>query len=76
MIQHSKILDHYQQRDFDVFAKSSGYNQILANCHQAGVDVLYFTRPRDARVQDRKHQLFWEKFFERENAFLNRIEVI
>ena len=76
MIQYSKILDHYKQRDFDVFAKTPAYNEVLADCHRAGVDVLYFTRPRDSRVQDRRHQLFWEKFFDRDNSSLNRMETI
>lgn len=76
MIQYSRILDHYKQRDFGVFAKSPAYNEILADCHRAKVNVLYFTRPRDTLVQDRRHQLFWEKFFDRENASLNRMETI
>lgn len=76
MIQFSGILNHYKQRNFTVFAESAGFNQVLADCHRAGVDVLYFTRPRDAHVQDRRHQLFWEKFFDRENATLNRMETI
>ncbi len=76
MIQYSKLLDHYKQRDFDIFVKSSGYNEVLTDCHRAIVDVLYFTRPRDAKVQDRRHQLFWEKFFDHQNASLNRLETI
>jgi hypothetical protein len=76
MIQYSRVLDHYKQRDFDIFVKSPGYKEVLADCHRAGVNILYFTRPRDTRVQDRKHQLFWERFFERENATLNRMEII
>jgi hypothetical protein len=76
MIQYSSILDHYKQKDFDVFARSAPYNEVLGDCHRAGVDVLYFTRPRDAHVQDRRHQLFWEKFFDHENASLNRMETI
>jgi hypothetical protein len=76
MIQYSGVLDHYRQRDFDAFAKTAGYNEVLADCHRASVDVLYLVRPRDVRIQDRKHQLFWEKFFDRENASLKRMESI
>lgn len=76
MIQYSRVLDHYKQRDFEVFAKSAGYKEVLADCHKAVVNVLYLIRTRDTRVQDRKHQLFWEKFFDRENATLNRMETI
>jgi hypothetical protein len=76
MIQFSNVLNHYKQRDFDVFSKSPGYNEVLGDCHHAGVDVLYLVRPRDVRVQDRKHQLFWEKFFDHENASLKRMETI
>ncbi len=76
MIQYSRLLDHYKQKDFDLFSKTAGYNEVLTDCHRAAVDILYFTRPRDARIQDRKHQLFWEKFFDHENASLNRMETI
>jgi hypothetical protein len=76
MIQYSRVLDHYKQRDFETFAKSPGYKEVLADCHSAGVNILYLTRPRDTRVQDRKHQLFWEKFFDHENATLNRMETV
>ena len=76
MIQFSRLLDHYKQRDFDTFLKTPGWNEVAADCHRAAVNVLYFTRPRDSRVQDRRHQLFWERFFDRENASLNRMETI
>jgi hypothetical protein len=76
MIQYSRLLDHYKQRDFDAFAKTPAYNETRVNCHRAAVDVLYFTRPRDAHVQDRRHQLFWEKFIDGINASLNRMETI
>ena len=76
MIQYSPILDHYKKRDFDAFATTPAYREVLADCHRASVSVLYLVRPRDVRVQDRKHQLFWEEFFERENATLTRMEAI
>ena len=76
MIQNSKVLNHYRQRDFDAFSHSPGYAQVLADCHRASVNVLYLVRPRDQRVQDRMHQLFWEKFFDHENAVLKRLEAI
>jgi len=76
MIQNSKVLNQYKQRDFDTFAHSTGYAEVLADCHRASVSVVYLLRPRDQRVQDRMHQLFWEKFFDRENAFLKQMEAI
>jgi len=76
MIQNSKVLNQYKQRDFDIFVRSPGYAEVLADCHRASVSVLYLLRPRDQRVQDRMHQLFWEKFFDHENAFLKRMEAI
>ncbi len=76
MIQFSNLLDHYKQRDFNMFSKTPGFNEVLADCHRAATDVLYLVRPRDVHVQDRKHQLFWEKFFDHENASLNRMEAI
>jgi len=76
MIQYSRILNHYKQRDFEAFSKTPGYNEVLSDCHRAKVDVLYLVRPKDVQVQDRRHQLFWERFFDRENAVLNRMEAI
>jgi hypothetical protein len=76
MIQHSPLLDHYRNRDFDTFAQTPAYKEVLADCHQASMDVLYLVRPRDVRVQDRRHQLFWEKFLDHENAVLTSMEAI
>jgi hypothetical protein len=76
MIQFSPLLDHYRQRDFDKFASTPAYKEVLADCHHAKVDVLYLVRPRDTHVQDRRHQLFWEQFFDRENAVLMSMETI
>ena len=76
MIQYSPLLDHYRNKDFDDFALTPGFHEVLANCHRANVDVLYLIRPRDVRVQDRRHQLFWEKFFDRENSTLVSMEAI
>jgi hypothetical protein len=76
MIQYSKLLDHYKQRDFELFSHTSAYSEVVTDCHAARVDILYLVRPRDVHVQDRKHELFWEKFFNHENAALMRIEAI
>lgn len=76
MIQYSPLLNQYRQRDFARFVATPGYHEVLADCHGAKVRVLYLMRPKDARVQDRLHQLFWEKFFDRENAVLASMEAI
>jgi hypothetical protein len=76
MIQFSPLLDHYRQRDFDKFASAPAYKEVIADCRHARVDVLYLIRSRDAHVQDRRHQLFWERFFDRENAVLMEMETI
>lgn len=76
MIQFSPLLNHYRQRDFAKFESTPGYREVLADCHRAAVDVLYLVRPRDVRVQDRMHQLFWERFFDHENAVLTSMEAI
>jgi hypothetical protein len=76
MIQFSPLLNHYKRRDFDEFAATPAYKQVLADCHGASVKVLYLVRARDVRVQDRKHQLFWERFFDHENAIVMSIEPI
>jgi hypothetical protein len=76
MIQFSPLLNHYKNKDFDDFALTASYREVLADCHRADVDVLYLVRPRDVRIQDRRHQLFWEKFFDHEDANLRSIEAI
>lgn len=76
MIQYSPLLDHYRNKDFDDFALTPGFREVLSDCHRAEVDILYLIRPRDVRVQDRRHQLFWEKFFDHENATLMSMEAI
>jgi hypothetical protein len=76
MIQFSPLLDQYRQRDFKKFESTSAYKEVLADCHHARVDVLYLVRARDVRVQDRLHQLFWERFFDHENAVLISMETI
>jgi hypothetical protein len=74
MIQYSSLLDHYKQRDFEAFSHTPPYNEVVTDCHRARVNVLYLIRPRDARIQDRKHELFWEKFFDHIDATLVRME--
>jgi hypothetical protein len=76
MIQYSPVLDHYKQRDFETFSRTPAYNEVLADCRRARVNILYLVRPRDVRVQDRKHELFWEKFLDHVNASLTRLETI
>ncbi len=76
MIEYSSLLDHYKQRDFEAFSRTVGYKEVLADCHGAKVNILYLVRPRDVRVQDRRHELFWEQFFEHMNATLIKVEAI
>ena len=76
MIQYSHLMNHYKSRDFEKFTSTSAYKEVLSDCHGASVDILYLVRPRDVHVQDRRHQLFWEKFFDRENATLRSMEAI
>jgi hypothetical protein len=74
MIEYSSLLDQYKQRDFEAFSHTPAYNEVVTDCHRARVDVLYLIRPRDVRVQDRRHEFFWEKFFDHLNATLVRME--
>jgi len=76
MIQYSHLMNHYKSKEFEKFASTSSYKEVLADCHQASVDVIYLVRPKDVHVQDRRHQLFWEKFFDRENATLRSMEAL
>lgn len=76
MVQNSPALDQYRPYSFDKFAKGPGLPAVLANCHKAAVSVLYFLRPTEQRIQGRLHELFWERFFRRDNAILARVEAI
>jgi hypothetical protein len=76
MIQNSPALNQYRPYDFATFARGPGMAQVAGDCHGAQVDILYLLRPRDAVRQTRAHELFWEQFFNRMNAVLQRIEPI
>jgi len=76
MIQNSPALNQYRPYDFATFARGPGMAQVTADCHRAQVDILYLLRPRDAARQTRAHELFWEQFFNRMNAVLQRVEPI
>jgi hypothetical protein len=76
MIENSPILNQYKPYSIEAFLKGPTLPLVLADCHNASVDILYFTRPRDARFQNRVHQLFWEKFLERMDAPLMSMERI
>jgi hypothetical protein len=75
MIQNSPVLDQYHPYN-DSFFHTAGMSDVTADCHQAKVDILYLLRPRDARIQTRDHELFWEQFFDHMNAVVERIEPI
>lgn len=75
MIQNSPVLDQYRPYS-DGFFHTAGMTGVTADCHAAKVQILYLLRPRDARVQTREHEVFWEQFFDRMNAVVERIEPI
>ena len=75
MIQNSPVLDQYRPYSNDFF-HAAGMAEVTADCHQAKVDILYLLRPQDSRIQTREHELFWEQFFDRMNAVVERIEPI
>jgi hypothetical protein len=76
MIENSAVLNQFKPYDTVAFLRGPRITAILADCHAAGVDVLYLNRPRDARVQTPGHIVFWEKVLERMNASLNSVERI
>lgn len=76
MLQHSPLISHFRERDFDAFARSGRIAQALADCRGAQFDVVYLLRPEHRRIQDRGHQLFWEKLIDRDNGRLMRMEAI
>jgi hypothetical protein len=76
MLQHSSLISHFRERDFEAFARSPRLALGLADCRSAQFSVLYLLRPEHRRIQDRGHQLFWEKLIDRNNARLIRVEAI
>jgi hypothetical protein len=76
MIENSSVLNQYKPYDIEAFMRNPNLLLVLADCHGADVDILYFTRSRDARLQTRMHQLFWERFLARMNASLVSMERI
>ena len=76
MLQNSNLISHFRERDFEAFARSPRLTLALADCRSAQFSVLYLLRPEHRRIQDRGHQLFWEKLIDRNNARLIRMEAI
>ncbi len=76
MIENSAALNQFKPYDTASFLRGPRITPVLADCHSAGVDVLYLNRPRDSKIQTSGHILFWEKFLERMNASLNSVERI
>ncbi|MCB1385339.1 MAG: hypothetical protein KDJ80_05315 [Nitratireductor sp.] len=68
MIQNSQNLSHYK-RDalFEDLRDSAGWNVLRPDLKGADVQILYLLRPpgsKASRIQNRGHQLFWEKLIE------------
>ena len=69
LIQNTPILDQYHNAvTFDAFSRSPGWRSVIADLKGAQVYVIYLVRQKAMRagkpIQDRAHQLFWEKAIE------------
>lgn len=67
MIQHSNLNSHYRgETSFDDLGRRAEWRSLQANLSSVEVTVLYLLRPNARRaggrpLQDRAHQLFWER---------------
>jgi hypothetical protein len=67
MIQHSALNSHYRgETDFDELSRRTQWRALQANLTSVEVTVFYLLRPNARRpggrpLQDRGHQLFWER---------------
>lgn len=61
-VQSSPAISHFRgETNFDELAKKPAWRQLQANLKGAKVHALYLNRKEAARIQNRGHQLFWEK---------------
>lgn len=66
LVQHSQVSSHFRgETSFDDLARRSAWRSLQANLKGATVNVLYLLRPVSVRngqpIQNRGHQVFWEK---------------
>jgi hypothetical protein len=66
LVQHSQGNSHFRgETNFDDLSKRSAWRSLQANLKGASVNVLYLLRPVSVRsgqpIQNRGHQVFWEK---------------
>lgn len=79
MVQHSSNFSQISSNvPFEALAKTAGWPSLQPKLRGATVRVLYLLRPRAVRagkpIQDRGHQMFWEKFFQASDGHVVSIE--
>jgi hypothetical protein len=80
MVQHTAANSHFRNEvDFDGLSRAPAWRQLQANLKGAEVHIFYLLRPearlRDGKpVQNRRHQLFWERALTASNGRLMAIE--
>lgn len=79
MIQHSALVSHYKDRQYDSFLNSPRIGSVVANCRGSDIDILYLLRP-DKRgttpIQTRGHQRFWDLYLQKSNGKPHSMEPI
>jgi len=78
-LQHSPIVSHYRERDYEAILRSPRLQALKADCRGADVDMIYLLRPTRAGqpgAQTRAHQSFWDRYLQTLNARPRRMEPI
>lgn len=79
LVQHSPIVSHYRERNFESFLRDPRLSGVLVDCKGAEVEMLYILRlGKDGRptVQNAAHQRFWDLWFQRMNARPKSLEAV
>lgn len=64
-VQNTPANSHFRgETNFDELAKKAAWRQLQVNLKGAKIHMLYLNRKETARIQNRGHQLFWEKAFQ------------
>lgn len=78
-LQHSALVSHYRDKQFEVFFKDTKLASVLVDCKGAEVDMLYILRVDKAGrpiVPIRPHQRFWEVYFQKMNGRPTSLETL
>ena len=69
MLQHMPEYSHYRNKiDYTTFEKSDYARNQLIDLQGFDIRIMYLKRKNARRLQNGRHQLFWEKYFDRIGA--------